>query len=342
MKKFLLLLTALSMLLSFAACGNSEEPAATTEATTEATTAATTEATTTEATTAATTTEASTADTTPVEVANPALYFSMTMGDNETGTYVMLSAMELDPGVVTIEYVGDVRKVGNFDMSVMHTITAALEATELSTLNEQSEYTDGPGYASMFVQFADDSMLHADYSGTISEVFYNGYAQMEEVFLALTADLDVYVPMPMVMGDVNADALEEMNAVLSATGIQNLDSMAISDIPLDETFGYVAGLTDATGIAHGTTCAPMMLAQAYSLVIVGVESADAIDAVRADFATDIDWAKWICVSATDALIAQKGDMVIFLLAADAMYEMTAQAIAATGWENIETIHNNAW
>ncbi len=341
MKKILCLLLAALMLVSFAACGSNNDPETTTEATTTAATttaATTTEATTTEATTTATTESTTTADA-DVTVENPAVYFSMTIGDNNTGEYVSLIAMEMDPGTISIEYVGDVKKVGDFDPSVMHTITAALNETGLWDLNNRSEYEDGAGFASMFIQFADDSMLMADFSGVVPEEFLNGYEAMDAVFAALTADLDVYVPQPVVMGEVNETGLTEMLAILNGTGIAALDTLTIADIPLDETFAYTAGLSGTEGILHGTTCAPMMLATAYSLVIVEVENADAIAAVRADFAASMDWAKWVCVSATDAVIAQKGNLVVCLMSTDDWFTRTATGIEDAGWEAIETIHN---
>ena len=337
MKKILCLLLTVLTLASFAACGSNNDPEATTSATT---TAATTTAATTEATTAATTTESTTTADTTVTVENPAIYFSMTIGDSDSGVYVSLTAMEMDPGTITIEYVGDVKKVGNFDPSVMHAITAVLnEETDLWDLNNRSEYEEGSGFASMFIQFADDSMLMADFSGAVPEEFFNGYETMEAVFMALTAELDVYVPQPTVMGEVNETALTEMLAILNGSGIDALDSLTIADIPLDETFSYTAGLSGTEGIVHGTTCAPMMLATAYSLVIVEVENADAIAAVRADFAASMDWAKWICVSATDAVIAQKGNLVVCLMSTDDWFTRTASGIENAGWEAIETIHN---
>ena len=341
MKKILCLLLAVLTLASFAACGSNNDPETTTAATTtaETTAATTTEAATTEATTTATTTEATTTVDTTVTVENPAIYFSMTIGDSDTGSYVSLTAMEMDPGSIRIEYVGDVKKVGDFDPSVMHAITAALNETALWDLNNRSEYEEGSGFASMFIQFADDSMLMADFTGAVPAEFFDGYEAMDIVFAALTAELDVYVPQPMVMGEVNETGLTEMLAILNGTGIDALDTLTIADIPLDETFAYTAGLSGTEGILHGTTCAPMMLATAYSLVIVEAESADAIDAIRADFAANLDWAKWICVSATDAVIAQKGNLVVCLMSTDDWFTRTANGIENAGWEAIETIHN---
>ena len=341
MKKMLALLLVISMVLALAACGSNEEPAATTEATTAATTEATTTATT-EATTEATTTATTPADTTTadttVTVDNPAIYFSMTIGDMESNAYVSLTASEME-GEITVEYVGDVKKVGKFDATVMHAITAALNETALADLNGQSEYGEGTSYASMFIQFADDSMLSADYTGIVPDAFTAGYEAMDAVFAELTANLEVYVPQPMVMGEVNANALAEMNAVLFASTLPNLDSFAITDIALDEFFGYTAGLSSADGILNGTACSPMMMATAYSLVIVEVENADNLAAVCADFAANMDWAKWICVSASDAMIATKGNLALCLMASSDGYLATADGVTANGWEVVEVLSN---
>jgi len=81
------------------------------------------------------------------------------------------------------------------------------------------------------------------------------------------------------------------------------------------------------------------MTSAYSLVLVTLtEDADAA-AIAADFEANIDWLKWVCVQPTNALIAEKDNMLLCLLAADEAYTDTAAAIAAAEWTEVKTLNN---
>ena len=256
----------------------------------------------------------------------------------EDGTYAALSAYEDGMGQACVEYLGEVRKVATFDLTVLDAITAELESCGLAALNGENVAEEGMASASMYVAFTDDSYWGAGYSGTISQEFLDGYAKMDAFFQTLMADVPVYVPQPVVMGEVNPDALAAMTAVLEASGLEPLDMFCISDVPVADAF--TAGLTEAAGVSNITSCGPVMMATAYSFVIATVEDEAAIDAVRQDFAANLDWAKWVCVSAETALIARKDNMVVCVMGSGDLYAQTAAAIEAAGWTEIETFENN--
>ena len=119
--------------------------------------------------------------------------------------------------------------------------------------------------------------------------------------------------------------------------MEPLDMFTIMDVPAEEAF--TAGLTSAEGISSITSCGPMMMATAYSFVIATVEDDAAIAAVRKDFESNLDWAKWVCVSAEKTLIAQQGSMVVCVMASGDLYAQTAAAIEANGWTDIEVFEN---
>lgn len=265
------------------------------------------------------------------------LSLNLTAEDGTTTTY--MSAYDDEMGSVYVELAGDERKMGNIDGSAMDTIAAEFLASGLAELDGQSVYEEGMAYASMYVEYADGTYMNADYSGVIAEEFINGYEAMENCFVALTEELPVYVPEPVVIGEINADALAAIEEVLYASEIPNLDALAISDVPMDEYFGATVGLTSTDGITSATSCAPMMMATAYSFVVVTVEDTGDIAAVRADFEANLDWNKWVCVSASDAMIAQKDNMVLCVMGSDGWYEQTAAAIEAAGWAEIKTLDN---
>lgn len=265
-------------------------------------------------------------------------YFSMNlMPAGDQTAYI--SAYDDGMGGIYLDYSGAEKKVGTIDASAWETITAAFEASGLVELGGQSVYEEGDGYGSMYIEYADGTYMTADYSGAIAEEFIQGYEAMEACFTELASELPVYVPEPMIMGEVNADALAAIEEVLYSSEIPNIDTLAISDVPLDEYFGMTVGLSTSDGITSGTSCAPMMLATAYSFVVVTVEDAEQIPAIRADFAANLDWNKWVCVSASDAMIAQKDNMVLCVMGSEGWYELTAAAVEAAGWEEIETLDN---
>lgn len=273
-----------------------------------------------------------------VTVENPATYFSLSISD-DSGEYRALTAYDDGQGMAYLEYVGDIRKVATFDLSVLHAITAELENSGLVQLNGTNAEGEGGTYASMYVSYADEGYLGAGYTGTVAQEFMDGYEIMDAYFQALMAAVPEYVPQPAVMGEVNADALAAVMEVLENSGMEPLDMFVISDVPTTDV--YTAGLTDAAGITNITSCGPMMMATAYSFVIATVEEESAIDAVRQDFADNLDWNRWVCVSAETALIAQKDNMVVCVMASGDLYQKTADAIVNAGWTQVETVENPA-
>ena len=311
-KKILSLVLLMSLLLT--ACGTTAAPE---------TTAAPTEA-----------TQASTS----TEVENPITFFSLSLSENFDTNYY-LSAYGYEGEDVYVEYVGQVKKMGYMDPSVFNGITTAFLESGLMELNGQDAYEDGEASASMYIDFADGTSAMVGYSGKIPEAYAQGYAAMDAYFQTLVADMPEYVPQPMVMGDVEPALLDAVNEILNGSGIEALDSFSISQLPLDDTFSFSAGLTSADGIVNAVSCAPMMMTTAYSLVIVTLEDASKAEAVAADFESNLDWRKWVCVAPSDALLAQKDNMILCLMAADAMFTQTQQGLEAAGWTVTKTLTN---
>ena len=75
----------------------------------------------------------------------------------------------------------------------------------------------------------------------------------------------------------------------------------------------------------------------YSMVIATLDDGMDVQTVRHDFLNNLDWQKWVCVMPTGALIAQKGNMVLCLMGADALFAQTVQAVTDCGWENLESV-----
>ena len=327
MKKIMSLLLAVVLVLSLAACGG-EKPEPTTEPTTAPTTAPTTEPTT------APTTEPTEAPTTEPTVTDVKLYMiSLSLGDK------YISINDNDMGELSVDYNNGIRKVTTLALDKLAEIEAELTASGLMALLGASEYGDSADSASFSLVYSDWSSSSADYYGVEApEAFttaFNAFASYMEILLA---DVPEYVPQAMVMGDVDAAILPEMQEIMNNSGISNLDSLAILPIAMDEYFGFTAGLTNVEGITAGAICQNMMMGgAAYQLVIVTLADEATAATVAADFEATMDWGKWVCVRPTDAMIAQKGNMVLCLMGADTMYTGTATAIENAGWTVIKTI-----
>ena len=358
MKKIIALLACLTMLLSMAACAGNEDKtndtttaAPTTEAPTTEATEDTTEATedTTEATedtTEATedTTEATedtteaTEDTTEAVSGALASYIQLSISE-EDGTTVSLMAYDDEAGGVYVEYVGDVKKVGTVDASVLEGLTNVLSTSGFVAMNGAEEYGEGMAFASVYCAYDDESMLTANYGGVIPQEFRDAYAIVDEYFQELVKDLPEYVPAAVVTGDVNSDILDAMNTLLNESGAEPLDAFGITDVPMDEYFASAMGLSKADGITSGATCAPLMTSVAFSCNVVMVEDESNVASVVSDFAANVDWNRWICVTATNAVVATKGNMVLCLVGSDELYQQFATAVEGTGWTVVETLIN---
>lgn len=294
---------------------------------------------TTPTTTVAPTTEPTTVPTTePAGVADAAMnFFSISYGENYD-TMVYISIMDNGDGTVAVDYQGEIRKTGNVDASIFETLAEQLAHSGLVELNGTEEWTEGEANGSMFITYADDSVLACSYGGNVAQAFIDGYNYMDDVVAGLIADLPEYVPEAQVMGNVDAAVLEEIKGLIANTSMP-LDSLVISEAVMDDTFAFTTGLSTSEGIANGASCSSMMMTTAFSLVVVTVEDASNIGAVRADFEANMDWLKWVCVQPTNALIAQKDNMVICVMAMDQTYTETAAAVNAAGWTEVATFNN---
>ena len=258
---------------------------------------------------------------------------NLTGNDNR---YMM--AYPNDDGSVYVEYVGDVKKIGtNMDGKVLESVTAAVVQSGIAALNGQNIYLDGGAVGSAYVEYTDGTVIGIGYSGEIPEEYLTVYNALDMAFQTLTAELEVYVPVPLVGDGVDETALAELMAILEATQIRELDMFQIADVTKDDIFTLVMGLSSAEGIANGTSCSAMMMTTPYSMVIATLDDGMDVQTVRDDFLNNLDWQKWVCVMPTGALIAQKGNMVLCLMGADSLFTQTVQAVTDCGWENLESV-----
>lgn len=274
------------------------------------------------------------------ETENPVTFFSLTLGESYESIRSM-TVFDNEDGTVHVEYVGEVKKVGTMDADIFHGITAALADSGLTELNGQEVWSEGEANGSMYIAYADETYLTANFGGEIPQAYTDGYAKMDEFFRMLTASIPEYVPQPVVMGEVEEPLLTELLSIINGSGMKDTDMFTIGSVAKDEYFAYTLGLSADTGIASAAQCAPMMMTTAYSLSMVKLEAGADIDAVCADFAGNVDWMKWVCVMPNNALVAVKDDLVLCLVAEGQLYALTAIGIEAAGWTVVETLENPA-
>lgn len=322
MKKLLVLLLAVAFLSAFASCASVPE-----DTTKESTTSAPTPS------------DATTTITPPPlnEVENPIAYLNFYYVD-ASGTMRYISFYTRDGGF-DLEHQGDVKKVASFEGESSAFLDAAFLRSALIEFNGQSIYEGEGAHASMYVQFKDNSYIAADFSGTIPEGFVTGYQVLEAEIETFMQNVPVYVPKPIITGLVDADALAEIEAIMKSANYEAPDSFYISDIPLDDFFELKTYLSSKDGIVNATELNPLRQPSAFSLIIVTVENEAMIDTLHKDFASDIPWNKWVCVGASNAAIAKKGNMILCLLGTGNVYATTESALTAEGWTILETLKN---
>lgn len=275
----------------------------------------------------------------PVEdpVDNPITYFSMSLGEDYDHIRYLVAYEDL--GESYVEYMGQEKKAGRFPAALMHRLTEQVASSGVEALNGRFEFPEEGAVGSVYITYADGSYISADFTGPIPGEFTAAYDLLDAWFAEQTAQLEVYVPRPEVLGDVDPDLLGEITAILESSGMPELDLMVISDIPLDDYFVFTAGLSSKEGIRSGAQCAAMMMTTPYSFVIVTLRDPADAERVREDFRKNLDWQKWVCTAPSDALIARKGNLVLCLMGLDVMFDLTKQGIEASGWTDIETVPN---
>lgn len=263
-------------------------------------------------------------------------YFSMTYAPTYDN-YDYISAYDDGMGGVYVEFVGSEKKVGTLSADTFATITAALAETKLAELNGQEVYEAGDATGSMYIEFADGTSLTATYTGNIPQEFMDGYNAMVDCFKTLTADMEVYVAQAQVMGEVNPDVLPLMQEILTSSGIEGQDSLVISEMAMDDYFGFTVGLSSTEGITSGTSCTHMMNGNTFSMYILTLESAEMGETVLADYKATFADRQWVCGMPDYGMMAQKDNMVLFLIGSEFLFQQTATAIENAGWTGIETI-----
>lgn len=323
MKKLLCLLLCLLTVLSLAACGEKEvEETQPQETTTE--------------------TQPETSMTVPTEPEVAPLdsfYMDYKEADQEEAYY--LQAYPNGDGTAFVEYkTASGRKQANLPDTVMVGLAQLYEGAEMKQLNGIEVYEDGDAVASIYISRGEEACSYSYYGAQVPEEYKIIFDALAAAFGELMADVPEYVAKPQLGEGVNEAEAAELEAILAASGITNLDTLGIMNVAKDEYFGYNAGLSGAEGIESCTSCTALMMTVPYSMVVVTAEEGADLTAIADDFAKSIDWHKWVCVQPSNATIATKDNMVLCLLGQDEMYFGTVEALEETGWTVVQQLKNN--
>lgn len=325
MKKIISLILGMLMLISLAACGNQAQPDATTTIPVE----------TTQETTAETTQETTAAE----EPAETVTSFYMDLKTEAEGDlYYMLANFD-ENGDAYLEYnTASGRKLGTVDKTAMEQLAAAYRMSALAQLTGEV-YDDGDACGSYSIIIGEDAPSYSYYGKFVPEEFTSAFADMEALFVQIMANVPEYVPTMLVEEGVNEEHLALINEIMNNSGYEALDTISVMNVPADENFGYIAGLSGSEGIDACTSVTHMMMTTPYSMVVVTLADGTDAKTVVEDFKTSLDWSKWVCVNPSNAIIATKDNMVLCLIGLDELYTGTASAVEAAGWTVAESLKN---
>lgn len=104
------------------------------------------------------------------------------------------------------------------------------------------------------------------------------------------------------------------------------------DVTDNDMVSYNTGLTTGENLEYLVISEPMIMSQAYSLVLAKVKDGVDANAVAKEMSENIDTRKWICVTAEKLYATSSGD-VVFLI-------MTNEEMAKPVYEKFETLAGN--
>ena len=101
-------------------------------------------------------------------------------------------------------------------------------------------------------------------------------------------------------------------------GIPEDELPALIDTELNaENSTYYAGV-ESSAYKEGLASEAMMNAVAHSVVLLRAESAEAAETLKDDVAANVDPRKWVCVEAEKVITDNIGDLVILIMASEAV------------------------
>ena len=104
------------------------------------------------------------------------------------------------------------------------------------------------------------------------------------------------------------------------------------DVTDNDNVPYYTGLENGENLEYLVVSEPMMMSQAYSLILAKVKDGVDANVVAKEMSDNIDTRKWICVTAEQLYATSSGD-VVFLI-------MTNEEMATPIYEKFKTLAGN--
>lgn len=305
MKKLFALLMILAVLLSFAACKE-------TEISSVETTAA-------------------------VEEQTPVQLIRLSLTDETEGERSIYAYVD-EEGQVYVEYVGEEQKTGILDASSLAGITQKVEEADFASMNEENVYNEGPAAASFYIYYGEDNFVGGGYTGTsedIPQAFIDAYGKMDSYFKQLIENAETYVSADNIAENVDPDVKSELLKIFAASDSALAEKLVVEDVLWDEDFYSNTGLTSDYGLVNATRCSNMRIPTNYSFVLVTLEDSSYINGVASDFKANDGWFQLPEAPEYTSYIAYKGNLVLCVIGEGDLYNQTVSAIGKCDWTIFE-------
>lgn len=313
MKKITAFLMAMLLVVSFAACGQTEDV-------TEAPTTVPEE-------------------TEPTIEALPVNFLTLSLTEVAGETTSIYASLNED-GSAYVELQGDIIKKGNIDSAAWQKLAEAVTVSGLPELNGEKTEGFSEICGEMYFTCGDDMYAASYYDGVIPAAYSDGFKAVKACLEELMKDIPEYVPAPLENGIITESDRAALNGILAGMTLEAPDAFAISNIAVDdEYFAYSTGLSGADGVASALVFAPQSGSIAYSLTIVTLAEGTDADTIAKDFEENVDWLKLVCVQPESGVIAVKDNQVLCLLGSQDMFTQTVSAIDAAGWVPVANLEN---
>lgn len=133
-------------------------------------------------------------------------------------------------------------------------------------------------------------------------------------------------------------SMELVDIINSMYDIKQPGELSIFVEPLDitdaDSMAYNTGLVNLDNVKEAAFSETMIGSQAYSLVLVRVNDANAIADTANEMKSNIDQNKWICVEADDMQVVSSGDVILLFMVSSSFADSVTSADMVAAFEAV--------
>ncbi len=269
------------------------------------------------------------------EADKPIHYFYLRLGPMD-GSEKAISAADLTDGTCKVYVNGSERREGLYTDAVLDAVARVLAGFDLAPLDADVSSEDRSAAGCLSIVFTDGNRVSANFE-TIPDEAVTLYDALAPMFAKLAEDLPLYRRTPTVSEAVDPAILREARYLLYL-----LDPDCERTLHITRHFyPNDAGLSpDTEGVAATATCSvsdenPVFCSFARA------EDPARLPAVCEDYKNHIAWDFSDKGTATDAVIATKGDLVICVVSKGEIFTAFRDILKEAGWREAEVIKNDS-